>query len=201
MAGLALPVDRLHLGAVMLVAIPGTPFWLMCLLVGSVSLLNPVFKASQLALLPDVLPGGRFAVGMAIRNMTVQSAQLLGFAGGGLLVAALNPRAALVIDGLTFLASALLLRAGLRPRPAAAVRDAGGPTGAGWLRSFRRAGGLVVADTGVRTLFLLVWLMAVIAVYEGLAAPYTAALGGGSAAMGLLLAGDPLGGGRRGVRG
>ena len=129
-AGLALPVDRLHLGAVMLVAIPGTPFWLMCLLVGSVSLLNPVFKASQLALLPDVLPGGRFAVGMAIRNMTVQSAQLLGFAGGGLLVAALNPRAALVIDGLTFLASALLLRAGLRPRPAAAVRDAGGPTGA-----------------------------------------------------------------------
>src|SRR5207248_1403594 len=54
-------VDLARTSLVMLVAIPGTPFWLMCLLVGSVSLLNPVFKASQLALLPDVLPGGRFA--------------------------------------------------------------------------------------------------------------------------------------------
>src|SRR5690606_8085 len=38
------------------------------------------------------------------------------------------------------------------------------------------------------------WLMAVITVYEGLAAPYAAGLGGGSTHTGLLLAADPLGG-------
>src|SRR5437764_8914238 len=47
-----------------------SPFWLMCVLVGGVSLVNPPFKASQLALLPQVLEGDRFVVGMGIRSMT-----------------------------------------------------------------------------------------------------------------------------------
>src|SRR4051812_8445470 len=35
------------------VALPGMPLWLMCVLVGAVSLLNPPVKAAQLALLPQ----------------------------------------------------------------------------------------------------------------------------------------------------
>ena len=50
-------VDVLRAGLIALVAIPGQPFWTMCVLVGCVSLLNPPFKASQLALLPQVLKG------------------------------------------------------------------------------------------------------------------------------------------------
>jgi hypothetical protein len=84
-------VDLLRAALILPVAIPRLPFWVLCVLVGSVSLLNPLFKAAQLALLPDVLSGDRFAVGMAIRTMTVQSAQVLGFGGGGLLIAVMGP--------------------------------------------------------------------------------------------------------------
>ena len=78
-------VDVLRAALILLVAVPVMPFWVMCVLVGCVSLLNPPFKASQLALLPQVLEGDRFVVGMGIRSMTIQTAQLVGFAGGGAL--------------------------------------------------------------------------------------------------------------------
>jgi MFS family permease len=182
-------VDVLRGLIIALVAIPGVPFWVVCVLVGSVSLLNPPFKASQLALLPQVLDGDRFIVGMAIRNMTVQSAQLLGFAGGGLLIAAVDPRVALMLDAATFAASALFVRFGLKPRPAAAS----GEKRKSFFASIGQGGRLVFASSGLRTLVLFTWLMGLIPVYEGIAAPYAAASGGGPEAIGLLLAADPLG--------
>ncbi|ADD42628.1 MFS transporter [Stackebrandtia nassauensis] len=184
-------VDLLRAALILLVVIPGMPFWGLCVLVGSVSLLNPVFKAAQLAVLPDMLPGDRFAVGMAIRQMTIQFAQLLGFAGGGLLIAVVSAHTALVADSATFLASALFVWTGLRARPAAVDTATSRP---GWLSAMSRGARLAFTDRGLRTLMLLGWLMAVITVYEGLAAPYAADLGGGSAYTGLLLAADPLGG-------
>jgi predicted MFS family arabinose efflux permease len=39
----------------------------------------------------------------------------------------------------------------------------------------------------------MLWLMALVAVYEGMAAPYAAVFGGGSVMVGLILAADPLG--------
>jgi predicted MFS family arabinose efflux permease len=182
-------VDVLRGLIVALVAVPNLPFWVLCVLVGSVSLLNPPFKASQLALLPQVLDGDRFIVGMAIRNMTVQSAQLLGFAGGGLLIAAVDPRVALVLDAATFAASALFVRFGLKSRPAAAT----GEKRKSFFASIGQGGRLVFASSGLRTLVLFTWLMGLIPVYEGIAAPYAAASGGGPEAIGLLLAADPLG--------
>jgi predicted MFS family arabinose efflux permease len=182
-------VDILRGLIILLVAIPGVPFWVVCILVGTVSLLNPPFKASQLALLPQVLDGDRFIVGMAIRNMTVQSAQLLGFAGGGLLIAAVDPRAALMLDAASFAASALFVRFGLKSRPAAAT----GKQRKSFFASIGQGGRLVFASSGLRTLVLFTWLMGLMPVYEGIAAPYAAASGGGSQAVGLLLAADPLG--------
>jgi MFS family permease len=182
-------VDVLRGLIIALVAVPAVPFWVVCVLVGSVSLLNPPFKASQLALLPQVLDGERFIVGMAIRNMTVQSAQLLGFAGGGLLIAAVDPRVALMLDAATFAASALFVRFGLHSRPAAAS----GEKRKSFFASIGQGGRLVFASSGLRTLVLFTWLMGLIPVYEGIAAPYAAASGGGPEAIGLLLAADPLG--------
>jgi hypothetical protein len=154
-----------------------------------VSLLNPAFKAAQLALLPDVLAGDRFIVGMAIRNITVQSAQLAGFAGGGLLITQVDPRLALGIDSATFLLSAAFIRFGLNTRPAAAGKD----SRPSFLGSISQGGRLIFADPGLRTLLLFTWLMGLLPVYEGIAAPYAATSGGGPAAVGLLLASDPLG--------
>lgn len=187
-------VDAVRAGLIVLVAIPGVPFWALCLLVGSVAFLNPVFKAAQLAVLPDLLSGERYEAGMAVRQITIQAGQLLGFAGGGLLTAAVSPRAALVLDAGTFAVSAVLLRVGLRPRAAAAAGTDNVSGRQLWLRGIRCGGRLVARDRGVRILVLLCWLMAVITVHEALAAPYAAALGAGPSAIGLLLASDPLGG-------
>jgi MFS family permease len=182
-------VDVLRATLILLVAIPGVPFWLMCVLVGGVSLVNPPFKASQLALLPQVLEGDRFVVGMGIRSMTVQSAQLLGFAGGGALLIALDPHVALAIDAATFVLSALFIRLGVQARPAAA-------SGEERKSFFATLGGgsrTAFASSPLRTLVLFTWLMGLLPVYEGIAAPYVSAAGGGPEAIGLLLAADPIG--------
>jgi len=182
-------VDLLRAGLIALVMIP-MPFWAMCGLVGSVSFLNPLFKSSQVSLLPDILEGDRFTVGMAIRSMTIQSAQVLGFFGGGLLLITVEPRLALGLDALTFLASALFIRFGLRKRPAAAASTDRPP----FLKSMGQGGRLIFADPALRVLLLFTWLAGLIPVYEGIAAPYADLAGdGNSAALGLLLAADPVG--------
>jgi predicted MFS family arabinose efflux permease len=181
-------IDAVRCLLVCAMALPGMPLWLMVLLVSGVSLLNPPVKAAQLALLPQVLAGDRFPVGLALRNITNQSAQLAGFAGGGLLIAAVDPRVALLLDGATFAASALLIRCGLAHRPAAA-----GPRRTSLVASVRDGGRLAFADPATRTLVLFTWVAGLLPVYEGIAAPYVAATGGGATAVGLLLASDPLG--------
>lgn len=184
-----LTVDLLRGALILLAAIPSLDFWVLCVLVGCVSLLNPPFKAAQLALLPQVLTGDRFVVGMAIRSMTVQSAQLAGFAGGGLLLIVLEPHVALVIDTATFLASALFIRFGLKARPAAMSAD----KRKSFFSTIGSGGKLVFASSGLRTLVMFTWLMGLLPVYEGIAAPYVASSGGGTQAIGMLLAADPLG--------
>lgn len=184
-------VDLLRAVLVVLVAIPGMPFLVLCVLVGGVSMLNPPFKAAQLALMPDVLSGDRYIVGMAVRSMTNQTAQLLGFAGGGVLIAAINPNLALVLDGITFVASALFVRFGVRHRPPPRAENVS--ERASFFSTIGQGGRLVFADPGLRTLLLFTWIAGMIPVYEGLAAPYAHTFGGASVATGLLLASDPLG--------
>jgi MFS family permease len=182
-------VDLLRAGLILLVAVPELPFWVVCVLVGGVSLLNPPFKAAQLALLPQVLEGDRFVVGMGVRTMTVQSAQLLGFAGGGALLLALDPHVALVVDAVTFLLSAAFVRFGVRARPAAAKAE----TRKSFFATIGTGGRVAFASPALRTLVLFTWLMGLLPVYEGIAAPYVASAGGGPELVGLLLAADPVG--------
>jgi predicted MFS family arabinose efflux permease len=129
---------------------------------------------------------------MGIRTITMQTAQMIGFAGGGVLLVAVKPPIALVLDAATFVASALFVRFGVRARPAARQRD--DPTTPGSFATSALAGAkLIWHDTGLRTLVVFSWLSALLIVYEGLAAPYTTEIGGHSAAIGFILAADPLG--------
>jgi MFS family permease len=182
--------DLTRAGLIALVALP-LPFWALCVLVGLVSFVQAPFKAAQLALLPDVLEGDKYVVGMGIRTITMQVAQMLGFAGGGLLLTALTPSTALVLDAVTFAASGLLVWFGVVARPAPA-RD-GAQTPGSFARSAVSGAQLIWRDTALRTLVVFSWLSALLIVYEGLAAPYTAEIGGGPAEVGLVLAADPLG--------
>jgi MFS family permease len=180
--------DLLRAVLVAVMALPALPLWAVCAVLVVVVLLGSPFTAAQGALLPDVLPGGDlYERGLAVRQITSQSAQLVGFAGGGVLVAVLSPPLALLANAFTFVLSALLIRLGVadRPRPNGGHADEGSGT--------RAALASIAADPRRRALVLLAWLVGWYVVPEGLAAPYADHLGLGAAAVGVLMAADPLG--------
>ncbi len=110
--------DLVRMGLIALVAIPGLPVGAMLLLVFLTTLANPPSQAARSALLPLILPGDRVVLGLSINQSTGQAAQVVGYAAGAGL-AAVNPRAAILLDALTFLASALIIRFGVKARPSA----------------------------------------------------------------------------------
>lgn len=171
--------------------VPGMPLWVLCVLVAVMTLFGGPFKAAQQALLPEILTGEQYTVGMALRNVTMQSAQLVGFGAGGMLVAAVGPGAGLTVNAATFAVSALVTRFGVRYREPVATSAEGG-----WRAFFRSttAGArLVWQDTALRTLVALNWLAGFYVVPETIAAPYAATLGVGAATVGWLMAADPIG--------
>jgi MFS family permease len=123
---LMMVADLARAGLLGVMALPGVPLWLLCVLLVVVVTLGAPHSAAQGALLPDVL-GSRFEAGLAVRQITSQSAQLAGFGLGGAALTVVSPSVALAADALTFAASAALVRFGLRDRPVAA---AAGPTAA-----------------------------------------------------------------------
>jgi len=167
---------------------------LASLLVLSVLVGTP-WKAAESALVVDILPTSDYPMGLGLRAATSQAAQLAGFAAGGLAVAAIGSRTALAVDAVTFLISAIVIRVGVRLRPPV-IHLAPQPPGefAGvrhraWLTGPRA----VFGDPRLRTLLAFSWLLGLIVIPEGLAAPYAAQLGGGAPSVGVLLASGPAG--------
>lgn len=173
-------------------AVPGAPLWLLCLLLVTVQLFSSPFSAARAAMLAVILQGDRYVVGSAISNMTSQVAQLLGFATGGVLVAAVGPVRGLLIDAGTFCLSALLVRFGVAERPVSPSTDAHSPR-PGWWNSISAGARLVWRDRRLRSLVALACISGFYVTVEGLAVPYADGLGGGAAAAGLLLAANPAG--------
>ncbi len=100
-----------------LVAVPGLPIPIVIGLLFLTALGNPPYDASRSALVAQLLPGDKLVVAISLQISVGQAAQLAGYLAGGVLVA-INPRAALLIDAVTFGISALLLALFVRHRPA-----------------------------------------------------------------------------------
>jgi predicted MFS family arabinose efflux permease len=180
--------DLASAGLVAVMALPGVPIPLLLGLLLPLGAIAPVFQGARAASLPDVLGGEGFALGRSLLRMVAQTSQVWGFALGGVLLAVLSPRSLLLLDAVSFLASAVLLRVGTRERRARVDLPAGPPR-----RSVARdslAGvRLVLGSARLRPLLLLYWLPPAFAIApEALAAPYVAQLGRSPAAVGLLLA-------------
>ena len=107
--------DLLRAGLMVLVAIEGIPVWAMLVLLFAASLVNPPFQAARSALMPQILPGDRYVVGLSLQTSTAQAAQLMGYLIGAAL-APFYPRFALLLNAATFAASALLIRIGVSDR-------------------------------------------------------------------------------------
>lgn len=99
-----------------LVAVPGLPIPVIIGLLFLTALGNPPYDASRSALVAQLLPGDKLVVALSLQISVGQAAQLTGYLAGGVL-AAINPRAALLIDAATFGISAILLALFVKHRP------------------------------------------------------------------------------------
>lgn len=70
---------------------------------------TPPFTAARSALLPETVPTHQYPDALALATIINQSAQVLGYLMGGVLVAVFSARGALLINSLSFVVSALVL--------------------------------------------------------------------------------------------
>lgn len=168
----ACDVSRLLLVCLMalvsLKAPPSFALWIMVALLFGVTLLDSPFKSARSALIPDILAGEQYVLGTAVSQTTIQVGTVSGYALGGVLVAFLGVRPALLVDAATFAASAILIRTWVLARPAATT------VGSERSGKFTAGTGVVFGDRRLRTLMLFGWLIAFYVVPMGLAAPYAA---------------------------
>ena len=169
-----------------LMALPGMPLIALAALLFVVILAESPFLSARASLLVDVLPDDRYVLASALNQLTIQAAQVIGFAVGGGLIRLIGPRDALLVDAVTFLVSAVLVRFGVRVHGAiASVVQLGNS----WER-MKTGAKVVFGDPRLRGLVLLGWLATFWVVPEGLAAPYAK---GDATSIGLLLASQPIG--------
>lgn len=171
--------------------IPGLPLWVMVGLLFGASLLAPPFESARSALMPDVLEGDRYAVGISVTNISSQVAQVLGFVGGGALVLAISARGALLVDAATFLVSAALVRWGVKDRPPSASQS--GAATSLWRETVDGLR-LLTSDRLLLRIVALLWVgQLFVTAPEGIAAPFVDGFGYGSLGIGLFLAANPVG--------
>lgn len=186
--------DLARAGLVAVMALPGLSLPVLSGLLVVVVLLGGPHNAARAALLPDLLPGALLARGLALRQISVQIAQVAGFGGGGLLVAWLTPHGALLVDAGALAGSALVVALGVGAR--CAVRRVGAParrTAGRWLGGARAGLAVVFGCPRRRYLVLAAWLIGIYVLPEALAAAYALAVGAGPVEAGLLMAADPAG--------
>jgi hypothetical protein len=169
--------------------VPRVPLAAMIVLLYAVTLLQPPFDASRSAIIREMMGADQYPLATAVIQSTNRAVLVVGTAAAGFIVALAGARPALGADAATFVASALLIRFGVRARPAP-VPAGGSPSALGQLAEGIR---LVFGDPALRTLMALGWLAAFYEVPEGIAVPYAGRLGGGAVAAGLLLATSQLG--------
>jgi len=182
--------DLIRAALLGLMTLPRLPVPVLATLLVLVVLVGAPWNAAESALIVDVLAADDYALGVGLRSATGQAAQVAGFAVGGITVAALGARGALALDAATFLVSAVVIRFGVRPRPAAsATHEEETRASRRWLAGIA----VVLRDRRLRLLLAMSWLLGLLVVPEGLAAPYAQLFSGGPRTVGLLLTAGPAG--------
>jgi MFS family permease len=114
--------DLIRMVLIALVALPGMPVWGMIALLFVTALCNPPFDAARSALLPKILTGDRYVVGLTLQTTSHQVAQIVGYlSGAGLSV--IDAHAALLFNAATFGVSAVVIALRIRSRPPALAAD------------------------------------------------------------------------------
>jgi predicted MFS family arabinose efflux permease len=176
--------DATRAALVALMVLPGTPIAVLVGLLCLVQLPFAPFSSARNAVLPAILSGDRYMVGLAVMRTTDQIGLVGGIAVGAALVTALGTSTTLLIDAATFAVSAVLVALGVRSHRPPKVPNK---------RHLREGLRLVAGDPQLRALVAIACVNGFYVVPESLAVPYAAQLGGGTGAVGWLLAAVPVG--------
>jgi predicted MFS family arabinose efflux permease len=150
---------------------------------------TPVFNGASSRVVADVLTGDRYVLGRSLFNVASGAAQLLGMGFGGLAVAAVGPRYALLISAAAQLFAAAVIRLRL---PDLSVPD--GLAHRSVLRQSWATNRALLADRRVRRLLLVQWLPPAFVVGgEAMIVAYAGERGFTETAAGILLACAPGG--------
>ncbi len=168
---------------------PGMPVAAMFALLFAASLFDPPFQAARSALLPEVLDGDAYVVGLSLYSSTAQATQVLGYAIGGT-VAAFSAHSAIGIDAATFGVSALLLAYGVRHRPAPVDRS----ERTSLLRETGQGFVAVFSHPILRAIALAVFAgVALTVIPEALGVAWARHVGKSGLGQGLIMAANPFG--------
>ncbi|WP_432979272.1 MFS transporter [Dactylosporangium sp. CA-233914] len=168
--------DLLRAGLMfVLAAFPGLPTGLLILLLFGNALLSPPFDASRSALLPRLLQGEKYVTAITLSRTTGQIALIGGYALGAVLVA-FDGSVALLLNGVTFAISALLIALVVKERePSLKVEER-----TNLLREAADGYRVVFSSAVMRAIALVVFTGVCFGVVpEGLAAAWAAHLSGG----------------------
>ncbi|MEV5338663.1 MFS transporter [Streptomyces sp. NPDC052676] len=132
-------------------ALPGLPVAAVFAVVLVQGLVASLGGGARWGLLTEILSKERYPLGRSFFNMVSGLAQIGGYAAGGVLVAVLTPRAALLLAAVLYAGAALGLRLGLTDRP---PRATGRPS----VRATRRVNALLWSSPPRRRLFLALWV-------------------------------------------
>jgi MFS family permease len=183
---LAADYARAALFAAMLLPLPVGALLVLAFLAG---LATPPFEAARSAAIPDLVPEATYGDALALAGISVQSSLVIGYALGGALLTVVEPEAALAINSVTFLVSAVLLvelRKTRAAEPAQAPVTVGRSLGEGFTAIFR--------DRLVRRALAIVAITGALGtVGEALVVPYGVEVGMPDGTLGLLAAAVPVG--------
>lgn len=150
--------------------------------------LSSLASGSRAALVRTAVSEEAYVPGRSLMRIASQVAQLAGNAGAGVLLLAVSPSGALLVNGASFAFSAATIRFVVGDHSKFGAVS-GGPV-PGSLRGVRT----VLADAELRRLLLLLWLVPMFQVApEAVAAPYVAAQHGSSSLVGWWLTALPVG--------
>ena len=136
------------------VAVDGTPVWVLLGVLLVAEFFSAPFDATQRAVVADVLPEPRLALaGMGLMRVLFQVDQVVGIALAGLVIFAVGARTGLLIDAATFGISFVVVLVTLRARPARREGDLPAP----FLRDFRAGVHLLFDDIALRAIVVLGW--------------------------------------------
>lgn len=172
------------------IALPFVPIGVSLVLLAGVSLFEAPFSAARASIIPDLLPDGpTYAAAVSLGRALNQVDQAIGFFLGGLVLAFVHPRGALLIDSFGFVIAFLVVLFTVRPRPGAAA----GRVHKLW-NDLRTGLTATFAPSARRALVLIVWLYGLCLVLpEGVAVTYAHSRGGGAFSAGVLTAAPAAG--------